>query len=224
MEGAQVSAKFTKHLLLDACPHCGRANPTLTQILAPFKSNNMEENFAQFWSAYICASCGSVTTAYGVPHGNHGPHQIDVLQTFPGAPAAHSELPDDARRYLDQAYNSRHAPDGAVLLCASAVDAMLKNKKYLDGSLYSRIDKAVADHLLTEDMGKWAHAVRLDANDVRHADEKRSHFTEADAKRAIEFVDALAMFIFVLPNRVKAGLKDAGQGDEKNGPAEAGPE
>ena len=80
-------------------------------------------------------------------------------------------VPERAKNYLRQAVDSLHAPSGAVMLAASAVDAMLKNKGYKDGSLYARIDDAAAKHLITPDMAAWAHDVRLDANDERHADE-----------------------------------------------------
>ena len=42
------------------------------------------------------------------------------------------------------------------MLCASAVDAMLKEKGHQDGTLNQRINKAVEDHLLTQEMGDWA--------------------------------------------------------------------
>jgi hypothetical protein len=55
------------------------------------------------------------------------------------------------------------------MLAASAVDAMLKHKNYTVGSLKDRIDKAAKDHLITSEMAAWAHEIRLDANDERHA-------------------------------------------------------
>ena len=108
---------------------------------------------------------------------------------------------------------SIHAPAGAVMLTASSVDAMLKAKGYTDGSLYTRIDKAAADHLITTDMAQWAHAVRLDANDQRHADESANLPGEADAKRCIDFASALALFLFTLPARVRKGITPASGGD-----------
>lgn len=58
-------------------------------------------------------------------------------------------------------------------------------------------------------MATWAHEVRLDANEQRHADENYEIPDEADAKRVIEFTKALALFIFVLPKMVKRGIADA---------------
>lgn len=110
-----------------------------------------------------------------------------------------STLPERARLFLQQAIDSLHAPSGAVMLTGSAVDAMLKAKGKKDGSLYSRIDAAAAEHLITAEMALWAHEVRLDANDQRHADDDAPLPSEAGAKKAIAFASALGEFLFVLP-------------------------
>ena len=96
------------------------------------------------------------------------------------------------------------------MLAASAVDAMLKHRGLTEGSLYVRIEKAVEEHLITAEMSKWAHAVRLDANDQRHADQAASLPTEADAQRSIDFAAALGEILFVLPARVERGLQSGG--------------
>jgi len=95
------------------------------------------------------------------------------------------------------------------MLSASSVDAMLKEKGYSEGSLYTRINKAVEKHLITPEMAQWAHDIRLDANNQRHADENACLPTEDDARRCVEFATALAQFLFVLPARVQRGLADA---------------
>ena len=93
------------------------------------------------------------------------------------------------------------------MLTASAVDAMLKDKGYKDGSLYARIGAAAKDNLITNEMASWAHEIRLDANDQRHADENAPLPNSADAEKVIEFASALAQFLFVLPARVERGRK-----------------
>jgi hypothetical protein len=95
------------------------------------------------------------------------------------------------------------------MLAASAVDAMLKEKGLKDGSLYNRIEQAAANHLITPGMAEWAHEVRLDANDQRHADENAPLPTSDDAQRIVEFASALAEFLFVLPARVQRGREAA---------------
>ena len=116
-------------------------------------------------------------------------------------------IPDRARDYLNQAIESLHAPAGAVMLCASSVDAMLKEKNYKEGRLYERIDEAAKDHLITSEMAAWAHEIRLDANDQRHADESAGLPTQAETEKCIAFTKALGEFLFVLPSRVERGRK-----------------
>jgi hypothetical protein len=133
----------------------------------------------------------------------------EVIELYPSGTDVDPSIPDRARTYLDQAINSLSAPAGAVMLAASAVDAMLKAKNLKEGSLYARIDKALSEHLITAEMATWAHDVRLDANEQRHADDEISLQVTADAKRAVDFGLALAQFLFVLPTRVQRGIADA---------------
>jgi hypothetical protein len=96
------------------------------------------------------------------------------------------------------------------MLAASAIDAMLKAKGLKNGTLYTRIDEASKTHLITADMSAWAHEVRLDANDQRHADETAPLPDSHDAERSIEFAQALGEVLFVLPARVARGRDTTG--------------
>lgn len=120
------------------------------------------------------------------------------------------DWPEKAARYMQQAIETLSAPDGAVMLAGSAVDAMLKEKGYAEGTVYDRIESAVQDNLLTEAMGKWAHAVRLSANAPRHADLSDPHATLEQAQASIDFTRALGDFLFSLPARIERG-RDAAQ-------------
>ena len=64
-------------------------------------------------------------------------------------------------------------------------------------------------HLITKDMAAWAHDVRLDANDQRHADDDAPLPDGAQAEKVVEFAKALGTFLFVLPARVERGRKKA---------------
>jgi hypothetical protein len=95
-------------------------------------------------------------------------------------------------------------------MSASAVDAMLKEKKYEQGSLYERIERAAQDGVITKEMAALAHDVRLDANDQRHSDLAAQNPTSHDARRCFDFAEALAEMMFVLPGRVKRAGKGGG--------------
>ena len=128
-----------------------------------------------------------------------------MREIFPVPKKVDSDLPDKAASFLQQALECLHAPSGAIMLCASSVDAMLKEKNLKSGSLYSRIETAAKKNLITEEMSAWAHDVRLDANDERHAEDNVPIPTVEDAKKCIEFTEALGKFLFVLPKMVERG-------------------
>ena len=132
-------------------------------------------------------------------------HASEVIEMYPSARQVDKSIPDDPADYLRQALECLHAPTGAIMLTASAVDAMLKEKGYTEGVLNSRIQQAARDHLITEEMATWAHGIRLDANAQRHADQAPTRPNTDDARRCIEFALALAEFLFVLPTRVQRG-------------------
>ena len=136
---------------------------------------------------------------------------------FPKPPTVSSDVPDQAGNYLTQALSSKHAPAGCIMLCASAVDAMLKAHKITKGSLHARIDRAAKQHLITEGMAKWAHKVRLDANEQRHADLKATPPMQRDAEKSLKFALALAEFLFVLPAQVRDGISEEQQISETGG-------
>jgi hypothetical protein len=130
-----------------------------------------------------------------------------ISRTWPEEETVHDSIPSRARDFLSQAIASLHAPAGAVMLTASAVDAMLKDKSLKAGSLNARIEEAAKSHLITAEMAAWAHEIRLDANEQRHADDEAPLPNAADAEKVIEFAKALGQFLYVLPARVERGRK-----------------
>jgi hypothetical protein len=187
---------------LPRCPHCGVSAPNLAFsyqfLLVDFEGRQ------KFWRAYSCGRCAGVVIARAEGWDR------EVMELFPGPSVeVGDDIPERARAFLTQAIESTCAPSGAVMLAASAVDAMLKAKNLKTGSLFERISKAAEQHLITIEMAQWAHDIRLDANDQRHADEDAALPTSDDSKRAVEFALALAQFMFVLPARVKRGIQSA---------------
>ncbi|HEX6728225.1 MAG TPA: hypothetical protein VF078_12810, partial [Nitrospira sp.] len=82
-----------------------------------------------FWRFYRCARCGGVVMGWArnLDH--------EAVELYPSGTAVDSNIPERAKAFLDQAINSLSSPAGAVMLAASAVDAMLKSKNYREGSL-----------------------------------------------------------------------------------------
>jgi hypothetical protein len=193
--------KHGNQLELERCPHCNVAKPHLIRQWQTDSMDHANRN-KRHWSIFKCISCGGMILG-GSPHDSN--HPID--QIWPTPQVVASEVPARARAFLSQAIASLNAPAGAVMLTASAVDAMLKEKGLKDGSLYARIEAAAKDHLISAEMAAWAHEIRLDANDQQHANEEADLPDEANAAKVIEFAITLAQFLFVLPARVEHGRK-----------------
>ena len=175
------------------------ANPNLAQQNR-CETKDHEGNNLRRWIVSVCGNCGGLVTASAPQFGQ------PIQELFPSSTEVHEDIPDRAKAYLAQAVASIHAPAGAIMSAVSSVDSMLKEKGYSSGSLYTRIQSAVDDNLLTTEMATWAHEVRLDANDQRHADDAATLPTGNDAKRVIDFATVIAEYLFVLPARIQRGL------------------
>lgn len=192
------------------CPFCAKSDPTLTRVWEtdPSGTPRADGGKPQRWAAYRCASCGSLITACAAPGEGIGltstPH---VAEMYPPAPSVPDAIPGPAKSFLKQALETLHAPDAAAVMAGSAVDGMLKRLGYQDGSLYSRIDKARDDAILTQGMADWAHSVRLGSNRPRHADADRPNVTPEEAKRSVRFAQALGDFLFVLSAQIEDAVK-----------------
>jgi hypothetical protein len=202
-------ARFGGHLAgVSRCPYCSVANPVLSpqwtsQDLVPRATPGSTSR----WGVFACTSCGSCVLARGSE--NDRVQNSLIVEVIPSPKAAHEDIPEPARTFLQQAFDMLHAPDAAAVMAGSAVDSMLKAFNLKDGSLYSRIDKAVEQHFLTSEMGDWAHEVRLGSNRPRHADQDKPHVSQDEAKQSVEFAEALGYFLFVLTKRIERGKEAA---------------
>lgn len=183
------------------CPHCSIDKPNLKAVMSQFSTFDDTKRVHRDWRVYVCQRCGGPIIAGETP--GYG-----INEVYPSIPALSDVIPTRVHEYLKQAIESTFAPSGSVMLCACAVDAILKERGYKEGKLYTRIKKAIDEGILTEDMGKWAHQIRLDANDERHADEDATMPTVENARQSIEFAKTLAELLFVLPSKVTRGIAD----------------
>ncbi|MCX6190356.1 MAG: hypothetical protein NTW54_12315 [Bacteroidetes bacterium] len=191
------------HLKINRCPHCLISNPNLSGLIPEFSTREDNASNLRYWRVYICARCGGVVTAYC------NETIRNVVNFYPEIESVDDTLPNKVKTFMQQAIDSTFAPAGSVMLCASAIDAMFKEKGYMEGGLYSRINYAISDGLIPKDMELWAHRVRLYANDQRPSDFSSSLPSVDEAKQTIEFTKALADYLFILPAKVKKGIESS---------------
>ena len=184
-----------KSVPITQCAYCGIAHPTMEAVTEIIQTSSYLEEDQICWRMYKCNSCGCCTMAQARTTGDY------VQFVYPTTKEYDESIPERARVYLKQANETMHAPAASVMVTASAVDELLKSKGLTAGKLYPRIKEAIEKHMITDEMGAWAHEVRLEANGQRHADD---HFDFPDADRArnmLGFAEALAEILFVLPSK-----------------------
>ena len=131
---------------LPRCPHCGVDSPSLRFVFQLQPQSFLGQH--RHWRLYVCARCAGIVSAEAPAFD----HQATFV--YPSSREVSEDIPERARTYLSQAVESISAPAGSVMLSASSVDAMLKAKSLPSGTLYSRIDEAAKQNLITEEMAK----------------------------------------------------------------------
>lgn len=192
---------------MERCPHCSVANPFLPRLWLSDLVYPGNGSPPSRWATFACATCGGLLLAQGSYNDNS--QNPFIIALYPSARNVDPNLPEPAGRFLQQAFNTLHAPDAAVVMAGSAVDAMLKALGLVDGSLYVRINQAVSQNKLTQGMADWAHEVRLGSNRPRHADADNPHVSTEEATQAVEFAAALGNFLFVITAQVQRGITAA---------------
>ena len=188
-------------LALDKCPHCSVDKPNLQAHGTQFDTYNFNNSVHRRWKNYICARCGGVVLAGTDPDDR----DFTITEMYPESKALHKAIPKTAREYLTQAMNSIQAPAGAIMLAASAVDAMLKDQKFTGSSLLSRIKQATENGTIPSSLGTWSEKVRLESSEDP-GDPGFKMPSQKDARQVIDFTLVLAEYMFVLPQKVQKGL------------------
>src|SRR5213594_810340 len=117
-----------QQLDIDRCPHCGVNSPNVS--LHNYLNLAGRSGVSRHWGIYSCQKCAGVIIAEAVSE------RGSIKAIFPSIEQIDDSIPQRARSYLSQSRDSLHAPAGAIMLAASAVDAMLKEKNYKAGNLY----------------------------------------------------------------------------------------
>ena len=191
----------------ERCPHCGVSYPSLSKVWSSGDPTPRGDGLPrQNWSAYRCTTCGGLIVVSGFPGVSDS--KGEVFEVFPEVWSPDETIPELPSRYLSQAQQTLGSPDASVVMSGSAIDAMLKAKGLTDGSLFQRITTAVEQGVLTSDMAAWAHRVRLNSNNPRHADLSAAPTEAEEAKMSLEFAKAMADILYVLPSKMPSKPTD----------------
>ena len=206
---------------LPRCPWCHTATPTLRRIWHyPPQPINPG---ADIWENFQCSRCQNIILTKLEYEECFDENKWRITQILPSSSQQLDEsIPEQARDFLGEAQDAIGSPHASILVCSCALDVMLREKgiKKSEGDLYTRIEMAAQQNLITQNMAKWAHQVRLVANESRHPDEDVSPAIQEEARQSLEFTLALAEILYALPARVTKGLEESAekaQSEEKEG-------
>ena len=210
-----------EYLDLDRCPWCKTATPTLINLdIENYTKGGYVSTLTLAdcaWRLYICSRCKKLVLAkYEITYkADQCATNFKIIEyikneVFPDdGSKSYDSIPPRITKLLKQAHDTLHSPDACLMVCASALDAMLQEKGLQGDTLNKRIDEAASKHLITEDMKKWAHQIRLEANDSRHPEQDKELATQKEAEQCLEFAMALAEILFVLPAKVSRGIEQS---------------
>ena len=194
------------------CPRCGdkvSMPPTGSPQLAKRNANVRSRQGVDVYAIlHLCTNheCSGSTVGYYSPN-NDGSWRYEFHVPRYHAYEAPEELPARPRTILQDANDSRGSPVACTPTAVRAVEAMLAEKGYKKGGLKSRIEKAVTEGKLPQDMADWANEVRENGN-VTHTDAEPEPLpSDKDATRSLLFAKTLAEYLFVLPARIKSSRK-----------------
>jgi hypothetical protein len=116
------------NLRIARCPYCGTGRPQIALL------SDLQARGNRRWAIFTATCCAGVLLAQGPEGRVTGDPNITIERLYPEAKRAATEIPEPARSYLQQAFETLHAPDAAAVMAGSAVDAMLKHLKLVEGT------------------------------------------------------------------------------------------
>jgi len=89
----------------------------------------------------------------------------------------------------------------SVVMCRRALQTSVIGKGASNGRLIDQIDELCRKGVITEDIGKWSHEIRLTGNIGAHPDGLED-VTPQDAEDLLKFLEEYLNYVYVMPAKV----------------------
>jgi hypothetical protein len=198
------------------CPHCNiqAEARVIANGHGGFRSDGADrfdeidtEYHGDTYYVALCRRCQAPflirQSLYGVPGEFETITSEDVL--FPLSSRLPVEgLPPAVSRALEQAVRSFASSsfDACALMCRRAIEALCKELGAGSGSLQAKLDALSKQGAIDVRLATWAHGVRAVGNEAAHDTE--SELSQDDARDALDFTEAILMYVYVLGRRFEA--------------------
>ena len=116
-------------------------------------------------------------------------------------------IPDPVYRAYEQALKcfSASSYEASALMCRRCLEALCKFNSAHGGTLHARLDSLSKSGLIDKRLAEWAHGIRAIGNEAAH--DTDTELTKDDARDALDFTEALLLYIFALNARFSAFQK-----------------
>ena len=169
------------------CPHCGQAT------FLPCQHEFGNEAGSHF--LLVCPNCLKSLVVIEQGH---------VITTYPSGhpPVIDESLAGHIRADYEEASKCYNAGlhIAAAIMCRRLIELSAKEKGAEGRNLYERIESLVEAGVLTSELGKVAHRIRIIGNNGAHPDyPDLIGLGQKDAEEALEFVKIYTDYVYVLP-------------------------
>lgn len=189
-----------------ACVICSGSGGYSSNALNPVDEVDAEY-YGDTYSVALCRRCKSPflikQSRYGVP----GEFDTVTSETvlFPRTSRLPAEgIPSPVQRAYEQAHKcySTSSYEACVLMCRRCLEALCKSLSASGKSLQAKLDALSESGTIDKRLTQWAHGVRAIGNEAAH--DTDAELTGSDARDALDFTEALLMYVFALNARFLA--------------------
>lgn len=196
------------------CPHCHSQKNTFT-LHATFKDPNPAKQH-EYISFFTCGNCHEGYVIRSQSRDGQSPDNIKgnieqsgkatILKEYPSpiSTAVPEYLPDNIKSFFLQAADSLKSQyiDASAMMSRKVLEVAVKKlNPNGNGSLYKRIEQLEQIGLITQDLKDWAHAIRIDGNEVAH---EETPATNELATELLSFVELFLMYTFTMPGMIES--------------------
>ena len=193
------------------CYHCG--NKTYMDIVGKYTKDiphyGYTEEIGEYiteeeeieWQMLQCPVCEKITLLRTYWCSLHEEELIENI-LYPRFDYKKREVPEKINTAFIAALKSRHVDLSICLLSLRrTLEMICKDKGVEKGTLGKKLNKMVEMGIIPSVLDSASYIVKQLGNEAAHADDVIH--TETDANNAIEFIEQIINYIYVLPARIK---------------------
>jgi hypothetical protein len=161
----------------------------------------------------LCCKCNTVflveSDFYEIPGEVCAPQDVSVL--YPNDRNISTEgIPETVLRAYDAAIRSYRAGlyEPCVIMCRKCIEALCHEFGAVKGNLKERIERLQKNGQIDDRLLTWADELRIIGNDAAH--DLDINIVQVDAQNALEFVEAILMYVFSLTRKFEEFKKRRG--------------